>query len=161
MRTTTEKIILPSLLSEKILEFNSKGKVVFTNGCFDLLHPGHVAYLAAARKLGDLLVVGVNDDASVARLKGPERPINNLEDRMLMLASLESVDAVIAFSEDTPLELIQKIKPQILVKGGDYKKEDIVGAEEVEVAGGRVVIIPFEEGYSSTALIDKIQSIKK
>lgn len=152
-----KKIIKASELSEKLAELKSGGKVVFTNGCFDLLHPGHIDYLTATRALGDFLIVGVNDDASVSRLKGPQRPINKLADRMVMLAALESVDVVIAFSEDTPLELIKKVKPDLLVKGGDYDKEEIVGASEVEQQGGTVVIIPFKEGYSSTALIEKIK----
>ena len=131
-------------------------KIVFTNGCFDILHAGHVTYLNASRKLGDVLVVGVNDDESVKRLKGDTRPINTVYDRMTVLKSLEAVDFVIPFSEDTPLELIKRIKPDILVKGGDYKPDEIVGSEQVMEYGGRVEVIPFVEGKSTTATIDKI-----
>ena len=134
-------------------------KLVFTNGCFDLLHPGHIEYLIAARALGHKLVVGVNDDASVRRLKGNTRPLNPLQDRMSMLAALQSVDYVIPFSEDTPLELITILRPDIIVKGGDYKPEQMIGRELVESYGGEVVILQFKEGYSSTRLIDKIKRL--
>jgi len=154
----THKVIQPEELSAKVSAMHASDQVVFTNGCFDLLHPGHVAYLAAAKNLGDLLIVGINDDASVSRLKGSNRPINNLADRIRMLVALESVDTVISFSEDTPLELIKKVKPQILVKGGDYQKHEIVGAKEVEALGGQVIVMPFEKGYSSTRLIEKIKA---
>ncbi len=133
-------------------------RIVFTNGCFDLLHPGHVSYLTAARRLGDRLVVGLNDDDSIRRLKGPERPINPLADRALMLAALKPVDLVVPFSEDTPIELIRRIRPDVLVKGGDYREEDIVGAEEVRSGGGRVVVLPFLDGHSSTGIIERIRS---
>lgn len=134
-------------------------RFVFTNGCFDLLHPGHVAYLATARSLGDKLIVGLNSDASVTRLKGAERPINPENDRALMLAALESVDYVVVFEEDTPYELITLLRPQVLVKGGDYTRETIVGSDVVEQEGGEVVVIRFEEGYSSTRIIEKIKSL--
>jgi len=127
-------------------------KVVFTNGCFDLLHPGHVRYLAAARALGDCLVVGLNDDAGTRRLKGPSRPYLALAVRAELLAALEAVDYVVPFAEDTPLALIEGLRPDVLVKGGDYKKGEIVGAREVESRGGRVVVLPLEEDYSSTAM---------
>lgn len=133
------------------------GKLVFTNGCFDVLHRGHVEYLHRARSLGDFLVVGVNTDASVERLKGPGRPVVPQDDRALVLASLESVDAVTLFHEDTPLELISALLPDILVKGGDYSLDDIVGREEVEGAGGEVRVIPFIRGRSTTDLIQHIQ----
>lgn len=133
-------------------------KLVFTNGCFDLLHPGHIEYLIAARSLGDKLIVGVNDNTSVSRLKGKSRPINDLHFRMTMLSALHCVDHVVPFEEDTPLELIKLIKPKVLVKGGDYKKENIVGANLVEQSGGEVAIIPFKEGYSTTSLIDRIRN---
>jgi len=131
--------------------------VVFTNGCFDLLHPGHVHYLRAARELGDALIVGLNDDASIRRLKGEQRPVNPLEHRACMLAALKPVDMVVPFSEDTPLKLITALKPDVLVKGGDYRPEDIVGAREVREAGGRVTVIPFLDGHSSTGLIQRIR----
>jgi len=133
-------------------------RVVFTNGCFDLLHPGHITYLQDAKNLGDVLLLGLNDDASIQRLKGPSRPLNPLQDRACMLSALKSVDMVVAFSEDTPLNLITALMPDVLVKGGDYSVETIVGAEEVMQAGGHVQVIPFLEGYSSTRLIQRIQA---
>jgi rfaE bifunctional protein nucleotidyltransferase chain/domain len=136
-------------------------KVVFTNGCFDLLHPGHVAYLEAARSLGDALVVGVNTDTSVKRLeKGPGRPVTPEGDRARVLAALTCVDQVVLFGEDTPLELITALKPDILVKGGDYALSEIVGREVVEARGGRVLALPFVPGYSTTALLASIRSGK-
>ena len=133
------------------------GRVVFTNGCFDILHRGHVTYLEQARLLGDALVVGVNTDASVARLKGPGRPLVPEGDRALILAALSSVTAVTLFGEDTPGELIAALRPDVLVKGGDYTPEDIVGAETVEQGGGCVVVIPYAEGHSTTALIQRLR----
>ncbi len=133
--------------------------LVFTNGCFDLLHPGHAEYLAAAKALGDFLIVGVNSDASVQKLKGDTRPIHGLADRMAMLAALQSVDLVVDFDEETPMELIKLVLPRFLVKGGDYRKEDIVGADFVESKGGKVEVIPFKQGYSSSAIIDKIKKL--
>lgn len=132
-------------------------KIVFTNGCFDILHIGHIRYLQEAAKLGDLLIVGLNSDESVRRLKGSERPINNEKDRAEMLGSLRFVDYVAVFSDDTPLELINVIQPDVLVKGGDYKPEDVVGREEVLARGGRLAIIPFIEGQSTTEIIEKIK----
>ncbi len=126
--------------------------MVFTNGCFDLLHPGHVRYLSAARKLGDSLVVGINDDVSVRRLKGPNRPFLVLEVRAELLAALKPVDYVVPFSEDTPLELIKTLHPDVLVKGGDYRRDRIVGAREVEGWGGTVRVLPAEEDFSSTGM---------
>ena len=133
------------------------GRVVFTNGCFDILHRGHVTYLEQARLLGDALVVGVNTDASVARLKGPGRPLMREGERALILAALSSVTAVTLFDEDTPGELIAALRPDVLVKGGDYTPEDIVGADAVEQGGGRVVVIPYVEGHSTTALIQRLR----
>ncbi len=132
-------------------------RIVFTNGCFDLLHPGHVAYLFEARALGDALVVGLNDDASIRRLKGPERPVNPLEDRARMLAALKPVDLIAPFGEDTPIELIRALRPDVLVKGGDYREEEIVGAPEVRANGGEVIVLPFLDGHSSTRLIARIR----
>ncbi len=152
------KIIAPDQAQKRLLHIKSLNtKLVFTNGCFDLLHPGHIEYLIAARALGSQLIVGVNDDASVSRLKGPSRPYNTLQDRMAMLAALQSVDYVIPFSEDTPLELITAIRPHIIVKGGDYTPDQMIGADLVQGYGGEVVILPFKEGYSSSALIKKIK----
>ena len=131
-------------------------KIVFTNGCFDILHVGHKRYLEKARALGDMLVVGVNSDDSVKRLKGPGRPVNTECDRAEMLAALDCVDHVIVFGEDTPYELIRRVKPKVLVKGGDYKPEEVVGRDIVEENGGEVVIIPLVEGRSTTAVIEKI-----
>jgi rfaE bifunctional protein nucleotidyltransferase chain/domain len=136
----------------------NKGKrIVFTNGCFDILHRGHVTYLAEAKKLGDLLVIGLNSDDSVKRLKGPQRPINNEKDRQYVLSQLKSVDFVEIFNEDTPLNLILKVKPNILVKGGDWKIDQIVGAREVLASGGDVFSLNFVDGYSTTSMIHKIQ----
>lgn len=132
-------------------------RLVFTNGCFDILHRGHVEYLHQARSLGDVLVVAVNTDASVERLKGPGRPVVPQGDRALVLAALESVSAVTLFGEDTPKELLAALLPDVLVKGGDYAPEEIVGRQEVEAAGGEVKVIPFIRGRSTTKLITRIQ----
>lgn len=133
-------------------------RVVFTNGCFDLLHRGHVEYLHEARAMGDVLVVGLNTDASVRRLKGAERPLNAEDDRALVLAGLASVDAVVLFEEDTPHALISALLPDVLVKGGDYRRDTIVGADEVERAGGRVEIVPLVPGRSTTSLVQRMRS---
>lgn len=132
-------------------------KIVFTNGCFDLLHPGHVTYLEEARSLGDRLVLGLNDDDSVRRLKGATRPILPLEDRARILAGLMAIDVVIPFHEDTPLELILLTEPDVLVKGGDYQKHEIAGAEEVESWGGKVQVLKFVPGKSTTSIVEKIK----
>ena len=135
------------------------GRVVFTNGVFDLLHPGHVALLEAARQEGDALVVGVNTDASVRRLgKGSERPIAGEADRARVLAGLEAVDCVVLFDQDTPLELIQALSPDVLVKGADYSADRIVGADWVEARGGRVVRVPVVPGFSTTALVERLRA---
>jgi rfaE bifunctional protein nucleotidyltransferase chain/domain len=143
-----------------VKEVQSAGyKVAFTNGCFDLLHVGHVNYLEAARELGDALIIGVNTDASVARLgKGRGRPFTPEADRARVLAALACVDRVVLFGEDTPLALITLLTPDILVKGGDYQLDEIVGREVVLARGGRVVALPFVPGYSTTSLIDRIRS---
>ncbi|MCS7188249.1 MAG: D-glycero-beta-D-manno-heptose 1-phosphate adenylyltransferase [Bacteroidia bacterium] len=130
-------------------------KIVFTNGCFDILHLGHVEYLEEASRLGDVLIVGVNSDESVRRLKGPRRPIQPVESRARLLAALEFVDAVVVFDEDTPLRLIQRIQPQVLVKGGDYTPNKVVGSEYVREWGGEVIILPLVPNYSTTALLSK------
>ena len=132
-------------------------KLVFTNGCFDVLHPGHVEFLAQAKDLGDVLVVGLNSDASVRRLKGEGRPLLAEADRAAVLAALRSVDVVTLFDEDTPLELISALLPDVLVKGGDYDLNGIVGRETVEGAGGEVRVLPFVEGYSTTGILDRSQ----
>lgn len=132
--------------------------LVFTNGVFDLLHPGHVDVLLAARREGDALLVGLNTDASVRRLKGPSRPIRSQNERAYVLAALAMVDAVVLFDEDTPLELIQAVTPDVLVKGGDYTEATIVGAPEVRARGGRVVVVPLTAGQSTTSIVDKLRS---
>lgn len=134
------------------------GRVVFTNGVFDLLHPGHVDILSAARALGDALVVGVNTDDSVRRLKGPGRPVRNENDRAHVLAALEAVDAVVLFDEDTPLELIRALWPDVLVKGGDYTVDTVVGAQDVMQRGGDVVIIPLTSGHSTTGTVERMRA---
>ena len=130
-----------------------------TNGCFDILHTGHVAYLEEAKTLGDRLIVAVNDDASVTRLKGPGRPINTVEDRMTLLAGLAAVDWVVPFSEDTPAELVADILPDVLVKGGDYKPESIAGGKIVIENGGHVEVLSFREGRSTSSIIEAIQNL--
>lgn len=151
---------LDKLLSrDRLVELHGRpraGRLVFTNGCFDLIHPGHVAYLEAARALGDRLVVGVNTDASVRRLKGPARPLVEEQARLRVLAGLASVDVVTLFDEDTPAELIAALRPDVLVKGGDYTPEGIVGRDVVEADGGDVQVIPFLPGYSTSALVRRI-----
>ena len=132
-------------------------KIVFTNGCFDVLHFGHVHYLLQAKKLGDILVIGLNSDDSVRRLKGPRRPINGENERAFVLAALVCVDYVTLFEEDTPEELIKVVRPDVLVKGGDYTLDNIVGAEFVTQNGGIVTTIPFVEGFSSTRIIEKLK----
>lgn len=133
------------------------GRVVFTNGCFDLLHPGHVRYLAAARALGDALVVGLNDDASVRRLKGPARPILRAAERAEVLAGLAAVDHLILFADDTPRALVATLLPDVLVKGADWAAADIVGAAEVEAAGGRVERVDLVPGVSTTEIIRRVR----
>jgi len=133
----------------------SAGKTVFTNGCFDILHVGHVRYLREARLLGDRLVVGLNSDSSVKRLKGDSRPVVSEENRKEVLEALESVDEVVLFEEDTPLELIKKVRPNVLVKGGDYSIDDIVGAKEVISWGGEVRSLNFHSGHSSSQIISE------
>jgi len=132
-------------------------KIVFTNGCFDLLHVGHIRYLAQAKRLGDFLIIGLNSDSSVKELKGEDRPINSFEDRATLLSAIESVDLVIMFEEQTPENLIKDIVPDILVKGGDYNIEDIVGYQIVIQNGGQVKTLSFYDGYSSTNYINKIK----
>jgi D-beta-D-heptose 7-phosphate kinase/D-beta-D-heptose 1-phosphate adenosyltransferase len=147
-------------LASLIDQLRAEGKrIVFTNGCFDILHRGHVEYLAAARQLGDVLIVGLNSDASIRRLKGPDRPINPQDDRAAVLDGLRSVDIVTIFEEDTPAQLIAIVEPDVLVKGGDYTEATVVGADVVRARGGRVVIIPLLEGRSTSALIARIRAM--
>ncbi len=157
LRSPASKVLTREQLVERFGP-GRPGAVVFTNGCFEILHAGHVTYLAEARMLGDALVVGVNTDASARRLgKGPGRPFVPERERALLVASLESVDAVTLFDEDTPEELVRALLPAVLVKGGDYAAEEVAGREVVEAAGGHVELLPFVEGYSTTALIDRIR----
>jgi len=132
--------------------------IAFTNGVFDILHEGHIKVLSQAASFADVLIIGVNSDASVKRLKGERRPVNGQQSRALILASLIMADAVVIFDEDTPLQLIKSILPDVLVKGGDYTPETVVGAPEVTANGGTVKIIPLEEGFSTTAIIEKMKS---
>lgn len=134
------------------------GRLCFTNGCFDLLHPGHVQYLEEVRALGDFLVVGLNSDASVRRLKGPTRPLQDEWARARILLGLRSVDAVVRFEEDTPLELIQALEPDVLAKGGDYTPETVIGRAIVEARGGKLVLIPFLPGHSSSLIAERIRN---
>lgn len=131
-------------------------KIVFTNGCFDIIHRGHIEYLIEASKLGDILVLGLNTDNSIKRLKGEGRPIQDQKTRAIVLAAYSFINAIVMFDEDTPIELIKFIRPNILVKGGDYKKEEIVGYDFVNSYGGEVVVLPYIEGYSTTDIIKKI-----
>ena len=152
-----DKIITREKASRIASQVKREGrKVVFTNGCFDLLHIGHLELLENARKLGDILIVGLNSDDSVRRLKGPQRPINTQLDRARILAALEVVDYVVIFNEDTPLELIQTIKPDFLIKGGDYSPDTIVGSAFVESYGGKVIVFPLVHGKSTSDLINTI-----
>jgi len=157
-RQVYSKILNKQQLQQQINVWHLLGrKVVFTNGVFDIIHKGHLSLLTEAAAFGDILVVGVNSDASVKRLKGESRPVNDEETRALLLASLIMTDAVVVFEEDTPFELIKMIMPNVLVKGGDYTTDTIVGAKEVIDNGGEVKVIPLSQGFSTTATIKKIQ----
>ena len=157
-KTLTSKITnLPSLKKQLQNWQNEGKKVVFTNGVFDLLHIGHITYLAKAAELGDKLIIGLNADSSVKRIKGESRPVNDQSSRAAILAALFFVDAIVVFEDDTPLNLISTLLPDILVKGADYSVENIVGAKEVIANGGEVKTINFVEGYSSTSIIEKIR----
>lgn len=150
-------------LSKETIEFLEKNKgkkIVFTNGCFDILHLGHVEYLNEAKAQGDLLIVAINSDESVRQLKGPDRPVNNEHDRAEMLLNLKAVDCVQVFTEQTPLEIIKMIKPNVLVKGGDWKPEQIVGSDFVLAQGGEVKSLVFKQGYSTSNLIKAVQGKK-
>ena len=156
--TRVHKILTWPALRRRLAAWRRRrARVVFTNGCFDLIHPGHVRYLRTARRLGDVLVVGVNSDASVRRLKGPSRPIVPEDARCEVLAALEMVDAVVLFDQDTPYELIRVVQPDVLVKGGDWRPDHIVGADIVRARGGRVRSLRFAPGYSTSALVDRIR----
>ena len=148
-------------LTEIAKMFKKEGKkIIFTNGCFDLLHLGHVRYLKEAKRLGDILIVGLNSDNSVRSLKGKDRPLVREKDRAEILSALEAVDYIVIFNESTPKNLIDNIIPDVLVKGGDWEKEEVVGRDTVEAQGGEVIIIPEVKGYSTTTLIEGIKGIK-
>lgn len=155
-----KKKILPlDTLVDAIRTLKQKGRIVgFTNGCFDIMHKGHVDYLSLAKKEVDILIVGVNSDESITRLKGKTRPITSIDNRKSVLASLECVDFVVVFEQDTPLQLIKEIKPQVLMKGADYLEKEVVGGNEVKEHGGYVKLIPLTEGYSTSDIVNKIQS---
>jgi D-glycero-beta-D-manno-heptose 1-phosphate adenylyltransferase len=163
MRANIEKTLLNKIsdlpkLKSLVLTWQSEGKkVVFTNGVFDLLHIGHITYMAKASDLGDKLIIGLNSDSSVKRIKGEDRPVNDQNSRAALLAALFFVDAIVLFEEDTPIHVITTLMPDILVKGADYAIENIVGAKEVIANGGEVKTISFVEGYSSTSIIEKIR----
>ena len=152
------KLKSAAALSGILQKLRSKGrKVVFTNGCFDILHPGHVSYLERASRMGDVLVIGLNSDRSVKAIKGRGRPINMERDRAYVLSALSFVDYVVSFGEDTPERIIRKLKPDVLVKGGDWKLKEIVGGDFVRSRGGRVASIKFLKGYSTSSLIEKMK----
>lgn len=151
------EVLSASALAQKLESKRTSQKIVFTNGCFDLLHVGHIRYLKEAKSKGDILVVGVNADASVKRLKGPTRPVQNENDRAEILAALGAVDFVAIFTEDTPENLIKTIRPSVLVKGGDWKPDQIVGSSFVHSYGGQVMSLQFVDGKSTTKLIEKAQ----
>ncbi len=156
-KTLLSKVLPKAKIAPLVCDWRNAGKkIVFTNGCFDLLHLGHVDYLSKARGYGDKLVVGLNSDASIKKLKGSSRPIKDERSRSWILASFAFVDAVVLFDDETPLELISQINPDVLVKGGDYSTDEIVGNELVSSAGGQVLTVPFVKGFSSTNFIDKI-----
>lgn len=158
--TLAHKIFSLPELATQVQKWKAEGrKIVFTNGCFDLLHAGHIAYLTEAANLGDVLIVGLNSDQSVQRIKGPERPVNDENTRSAVLAGMFFIDAIVFFSDDTPLELIKALMPDVLVKGGDYEIDQIVGAREILDNGGRVKVLSFLPGYSSTSIIEKIRRV--
>jgi D-beta-D-heptose 7-phosphate kinase/D-beta-D-heptose 1-phosphate adenosyltransferase len=157
-RDPADKVMLRARAADwRAAQAHDARVVVFTNGVFDLIHPGHVDVLLAARREGDALVVGLNSDASVRRLKGPARPVRSEAERARVLAALAMVDAVVMFDEDTPLELIQALAPDVLVKGGDYTEDTIVGAREVRARGGRVVVVPLTDGQSTTSIVERLR----
>lgn len=157
LTTIKNKLLSREALETKLAEWRSAGEtIVFTNGCFDILHRGHVEYLAQAADLGDKLIIGLNTDASVKRLKGESRPVNDEKSRALLLSALQFVDVVVFFDEDTPYELIKQVQPDILVKGNDYKPEEIVGYDIVTAKGGKVLTIDLVEGFSTTNIISRM-----
>ena len=161
LESITRKIVTLDEAKQIVAEWKSAGeKIVFTNGCFDIIHKGHVSYLSKARDLGTKLILGLNTDESVKRLKGENRPVKELESRALTVASFEYIDLVVPFSDDTPLKVISTLLPDVLVKGGDYKIADIVGAKEVTANGGSVLTIDFVDGFSTTNYFKKLKEGK-
>jgi rfaE bifunctional protein nucleotidyltransferase chain/domain len=157
LEVTRNKIFDHAVLGNRLAMWRFlNNKIVFTNGCFDILHRGHVEYLSQARDKGAVLIIGLNSDASIKRIKGEGRPVQDEMSRALILASLRIVDAVVLFDEDTPYELIKFVQPDVLVKGGDYTEETIVGADFVKTIGGEVVTIPLVEGYSTSSILEKV-----
>jgi rfaE bifunctional protein nucleotidyltransferase chain/domain len=159
LKSINTKILPLKSLKEQVTNWKKTGKkVVFTNGCFDLIHRGHIEVLAQTADLGDKLIIGLNSDVSIKKLKGESRPIIDEKSRVILLASLSFVDAIVLFSEETPLNLISNLNPDILAKGGDYKINTIVGHEIIRKNGGEVILVPFVEGFSSSNIIDKIKN---
>ena len=157
-RATLGKLRTVDQLVPELAAHRRQGKnIVFTNGCFDILHAGHASYLRQARAEGDLLVVGINSDKSIRRIKGEGRPVNRIADRVLVMSELESVDYLVVFDEDTPIKLIRAVKPDVLAKGADYRKRDVIGADAVEKHGGRVALVPLVRGRSTSNIIGRIK----
>ena len=156
------KIYSLTELEKQVKQWSKENKkIVFTNGCFDIIHQGHIDYLAKARDLGDKLIIGLNTDLSISSIKGPTRPIQDEKSRAIILASMQFVDAIVYFSDPTPYELIKAIQPDILVKGADYKPEEIIGYDIVKAKGGEIITLTYLEGYSTTNIIKKIHSEKE
>ena len=159
LKSINTKIFYLESLKEQVTNWKKAGeKVVFTNGCFDLIHRGHIEVLAQTADLGDKLIIGLNSDVSIKKLKGESRPIIDEKSRVILLASLSFVDAIVLFSEETPLNLISNLNPDVLAKGGDYKINTIVGHEIIRKNGGEVILVPFVEGFSSSSIVDKIKN---
>ncbi len=159
LKSINTKIFYLESLKEQVTNWKKAGeKVVFTNGCFDLIHRGHIEVLAQTADLGDKLIIGLNSDVSIKKLKGESRPIIDEKSRVILLASLSFVDAIVLFSEETPLNLISNLNPDVLAKGGDYKINTIVGHEIIRKNGGEVILVPFVEGFSSSNIVDKIKN---
>lgn len=162
MKEGLDKLFTLSELKEKVHQLRFQGRsVIFTNGCFDIIHPGHVRYLKEAKKLGDFLIVALNSDSSVRSIKGPSRPIMGERERAEILCAFEFVDAVVIFEEENPLNLIKEIEPDVLVKGADWEEDKIIGADFVKAKGGRVERIPYLKGFSTTNIIERIKGCKK
>jgi len=158
LNTLKNKIISSELIADKVnIWKNNNQKIVFTNGCFDIIHLGHIELLAKSADLGDKLIIGINSDSSIKALKGETRPILGENSRAIIIAALNFVDAVVVFNERTPIEIIKKIQPEIIVKGGDYKENDVVGKDFISQYGGKVIILPLTKGFSTTSVLNKIE----